>query len=50
MYYDYYLLVRQVYGKNYGNTEFLSLYENLQHFQIPVQGVKKKSPKTKNII
>ena len=48
MYYDYYLLVRRVYGKNYGNTEFLSLYQNLHNFQTPVQGVKKISlPKTK---
>ena len=30
----------QVYYKNYGNTDFLSLYQNLQNFQTPVQGVK----------
>ena len=41
MYYDYYLLVMRGYDKNYGNTEFLSLYQNLQKFQTPVQGVKK---------
>ena len=40
MYYDYYLLVMRVYDKNYGNTEFLSLYQNLNTFQTPVQGVK----------
>ena len=50
MYYDYYLLVRRVYGKNYGNTEFLSLYQNLHNFQTPVQGVNFFfSPKIKNI-
>ena len=48
MYYDYYLLVMRVYDKNYGNTEFLSLYQNLHNFQTPVQGVKIFSlPKTK---
>ena len=38
MYYDYYLLVMQVYDKNYGNAEFLSLYKNLHNFQIPCRG------------
>ena len=38
MYYDYYLLVMQVYDKKYGNTEFLSLYQNLHNFQIPCIG------------
>ena len=33
MYYDYYLLVMQVYDKNYGNAEFLSLYLNLHTFK-----------------
>ena len=48
MYYDYYLLVMRVYDKNHGNTEFLSLYQNLHNFQTPVQGVKIFSlPKTK---
>ena len=40
MYYDYYLLVMRGYDKNYGNTEFLSLYQNLQKLQTPVKGAK----------
>ena len=40
MYYDYHLLVMREYDKNYGNTDFLSLYQNLHNFQTPVQGFK----------
>ena len=40
MYYDYYLLVMQVYDKNYGNATYLRLYQNLHNFQNPIQGVK----------
>ena len=39
-YHDYFLLVMQVYYRNYGIADFLSLYQNLQNFQTPVQGVK----------
>ena len=38
MYYDYYLLVMQVYDKNYGNATYLSLYQNLHNFQTSCTG------------
>ena len=38
MYYDYYLLVMQVYDKNYGNATFLSLYQHLHNFHTPCTG------------
>ena len=41
MYYDYYLLVMQVYDKNYGNATYLSLYQNLHNFQTSCTGGQK---------
>ena len=38
MYYDYYLLVMQVYDKNYGNATYLSLYQYLHNFQTSCTG------------
>ena len=38
MYYDYYLLVMQVYDKNYGNATFLGLYQHLHNFHTPCTG------------
>ena len=38
MYYAYYLLVMQVYDKNYGNATFLGLYQHLHNFHTPCTG------------
>ena len=40
--YDYYLIVRQVYGQNYGNIEYLELYSNWHTVQMSNHFLAKK--------